>query len=120
MPKQRNAAFVLVSQSWWSTVAPLLPPSPTPSPAPFVRLLGPLVGQDAAGIWLGEVPANLTRGKSGSHVMMSLLIPWEQIIALGAIEESSGLKPGFAALAVDNVSDPPPSPTPRRSGRGPV
>ena len=120
MPKQRNAAFVLVSQSWWSTVAPLLPPSPRPSTAPFVRLLGPLVGQDAAGIWLGDVPANLTRGKSGSHVMMSLLIPWEQIIALGAIEESSGLKPGFAALAVENVSDPPPSPTPRRPGRDAV
>jgi hypothetical protein len=49
--------------------------------------------------------------------MMSLLIPWEQIIAVGAIEESSGLKPGFAALAVENVSDPPPSPAPRRSGR---
>jgi hypothetical protein len=120
MPKQRNAAFVLVSQSWWSTVAPLLPPSPRPSTAPFVRLLGPLVGQDAAGIWLGEVPANLTRGKTGSHVMMSLLIPWEQIIALGTIEESSGLKLGFAALAVENVSDRPPSPMARRSGRDPV
>jgi hypothetical protein len=114
MPKQRNAAFVLVSQSWWSSVAPLLAPSPRPSTAPFVRLLGPLVSQDAAGIWLGEVPANLTRPKGGSHVMMSLLIPWEQIIALGSIEESSGLKPGFAALSVENVSDPPPSPTPRR------
>ena len=114
MPKQRNAAFVLVSQSWWSSVAPLLAPGPRPSTAPFVRLLGPLVSQDAAGIWLGEVPANLTRPKGGSHVMMSLLIPWEQIIALGAIEESSGLKPGFAALSVENVSDSPPSPTPPR------
>jgi hypothetical protein len=37
--------------------------------------------------------------------MMSLLIPWEQIIALGAIDESSGLKPGFAALSVDDVKD---------------
>lgn len=114
MPKQRNAAFVLVSQSWWSSVAPLLAPGPRPSTAPFVRLLGPLVSQDAAGIWLGEVPANLTRPKGGSHVMMSLLIPWEQIIALGAIEESSGLKPGFAALSVENVSDPPTSPTAHR------
>lgn len=114
MPKQRNAAFVLVSQSWWSSVAPLLAPNPQPSTASFVRLLGPLVSQDAAGIWLGEVPANLTRPKGGSHVMMSLLIPWEQIIALGAIEESSGLKPGFAALSVEDVSDPTPSPTPRR------
>ena len=113
MPKQRNAAFVLVSQTWWSAVAPLLAPSPQPSTAPFVRLLGPLVSQDAAGIWLGEVPANLTRPKGGSHVMMSLLIPWEQIIALGAIEESSGLKPGFAALSVENVSDSA-YPTPRR------
>jgi hypothetical protein len=52
--------------------------------------------------------------------MMSLLIPWEQIIALGAIEEFSGLKPGFAALAVENVSEPPPSPTPRRSERDPI
>jgi hypothetical protein len=100
MPKQRNAAFVLVSQSWWSTVAPLLPPNPHPSTAPLVRLLGPLVSQDAAGIWLGDVPANLTRPKGGA-VMMSLLIPWEQIVALGAIEESSGLKPGFAAMSVD-------------------
>jgi hypothetical protein len=113
MPKQRNAAFVLVSQSWWSSVAPLLAPGPRPSTAPFVRLLGPLVSQDAAGIWLGEVPANLTRPKGGSHVMMSLLIPWEQIIALGAIEESSGLKPGFAALSVENVSDSA-YPAPRR------
>jgi hypothetical protein len=32
--------------------------------------------------------------------MMSLLIPWEQIIAVGAIEESSGVKPGFAAIPV--------------------
>jgi hypothetical protein len=114
MPKQRNAAFVLVSQSWWSTVAPLLASSPQPATAPFIRLLGPLVSQDAAGIWLGEVPANLTRGKSGSHVMMSLLIPWEQIIALGAIEESSGLKPGFAAMSVENISDPSSYPAPRR------
>jgi len=52
--------------------------------------------------------------------MMSLLIPWEQIIALGAIEESSGLKLGFAALAVENVSDQPPSPMAPRSGRDPV
>jgi hypothetical protein len=103
MPKQRNAAFVLVSQNWWSSVAPLLAPGAQSSTAPFVRLLGPLVSQDAAGIWLGEVPANLTRPRGGSHVMMSLLIPWEQIIALGAIEESSGLKPGFAALPVENV-----------------
>jgi hypothetical protein len=106
MPKQRNAAFVLVSQDWWSSIAPLLAPNPSPSNAPFVRLLGPLVSQDAAGIWLGEVPANLTRPKGGSHVMMSLLIPWDQIIALGAIDESSGLKPGFAALAVEKVTDP--------------
>jgi hypothetical protein len=108
MPKHRNAAFVLVSQSWWSTVAPLLAPSPRRSTAPLVRLLGPLVNQDAAGIWLGEVPANLTRAKSGSHVMMSLLIPWHQIVAVGAIEESSGLKPGFAALPVEAVTDPQP------------
>jgi hypothetical protein len=106
MPKQRNAAFVLVSQDWWSSIAPLLAPNPRPSTAPFVRLLGPLVGQDAAGIWLGDVPANLTRPKGGSHMMMSLLIPWDQIIALGAIDESSGLKPGFAALAVDDANDP--------------
>jgi hypothetical protein len=105
MPKQRNVAFVLVSQSWWSTVAPLLAPNPHGSTAPLVRLLGPLVNQDAAGIWLGEVPANLTRGKGGSYVMMSLLIPWEQIIALGAIDESVGLKPGFAALSVDDAED---------------
>jgi hypothetical protein len=105
MPKQRNAAFVLVSQTWWSTVAPLLAPNPHSSTAPLVRLLGPLVSQDAAGIWLGDVPAILTRGKGGAHVMMSLLIPWEQIIALGAIDESSGLKPGFAALSVDDVKD---------------
>ena len=105
MPKQRNAAFVLVTQSWWSSVAPLLAPGPQPSTAPFVRLLGPLVGQDAAGIWLGEVPANLTRPRGGSHVLMSLWIPWDQIIALGAIEESSGLKPGFAALSVENVAE---------------
>jgi hypothetical protein len=104
MPKQRNAAFVLVSHDWWSSVAPLLAPNPRPSSAPFVRLLGPLVNQDAAGIWLGEVPANLTRAKGGAHVMMSLLIPWEQIIALGAIDESSGLKPGFAALSDEPVT----------------
>jgi hypothetical protein len=103
MPKQRNAAFVLVSQTWWSTVAPLLAPNPRPSTAALVRLLGPLVNQDAAGIWLGEVPANLTRSKGGSHVMMSLLIPWDQVIALGAIEESSGLKPGFAAVSVETA-----------------
>ena len=103
MPKQRNAAFVLVSQTWWSTVAPLLAPNPRPSTAALVRLLGPLVNQDAAGIWLGEVPANLTRSKGGSHVMMSLLIPWDQVIALGAIEESSGVKPGFAAVSVETA-----------------
>jgi hypothetical protein len=70
-----------------------------------VRLLGPLVSQDAAGIWLGDVPANLTRAKGGAHVMMSLLIPWEQIVAVGAIEESSGVRPGFAAMAVDARTD---------------
>src|SRR6476661_1279003 len=114
MPKQRNAAFVLVSQSWWLTVAPILAAGPRPSTAPVVRLLGPLVSQDAAGIWLGDVPANLTRSKGGAHVMMSLLIPWEQIIALGAIDESGGSKPGFAAMAVENASDPSSFPTPRR------
>ena len=98
MSKQRNAAFVLVSQTWWSTVAPLLAPSPRPSTAPLVRLLGPLVNQDAAGILIDEVPANLTRAKGGSQVMMSLLIPWHEIVAMGVIEESAGLKPGFAAL----------------------
>ena len=104
MSKPRNAAFVLVSQSWWSTVEPLLAPGPhRPSTASVVRLLGPLVSQDAAGIWLGDVPANLTRAKGGAHVMMSLLIPWEQIIALGAIEESSGLKPGFAVVPADEA-----------------
>jgi len=103
MSKQRNAAFVLVSQTWWSTVEPLLAPNPHPSTAPVVRLLGPLVSQDAAGIWLGDVPANLTRGKGGAHVLMSLLIPWEQIIALGAIDESSGLKPGFAVVSADEA-----------------
>ena len=106
MPKHRHAAFVLVSQTWWSAVAPLLAPSPPRSTAPWVRLLGPLVNQDAAGIWLGEVPGNLTRAKGGSHVMMSLLIPWHQIVAVGSIEESSGLKPGFAALPVEAVADP--------------
>jgi hypothetical protein len=40
-------------------------------------------------------------------VMMSLLIPWEQIIALGAIEESNGVKPGFATLAVEDVEHSP-------------
>jgi hypothetical protein len=35
--------------------------------------------------------------------MMSLLIPWEQIIALGAIDESSGLKPGFAVVSADEA-----------------
>jgi|SRR6476469_4576462 hypothetical protein len=103
MPKQRNAAFVLVSQTWWSTVTPLLAPNSNPSTASVVRLLGPLVSQDAAGIWLGDVPANLTRSKGGAHVMMSLLIPWEQIIALGSIEESSGVKPGFAVVAADDA-----------------
>ncbi len=107
MPKQRNAVFVLVSQTWWSTVAPLLAPSPRPSTAPLVRLLGPLVDKDAVGIWLGEVPANLTRPRGGSQVMMSLFIPWHQIVALGTIEESSGLKPGFAAVSVEAVPDPP-------------
>ena len=104
MPKHRNVAFVLVSQTWWSAVAPLLAPGSRPSAAPLVRLLGPLVNQDAAGIWLGEVPANLTRAKGGSHMMMSLLIPWHQIVAVGAIEESSGLKPGFAAMPVEAVT----------------
>jgi len=106
MHKQR-IAFVLVSQTWWSSIAPLLAPNPNSSTAPLVRLLGPLVNQDAAGIWLGEVPANLTRAKGGSHVMMSLLIPWDQIVAVGALEESSGLKPGFAAISVETISDPP-------------
>ena len=105
MPKHRNAVFVLVSQTWWSNVAPLLAPGPDRSSASLVRLLGPLVNQDAAGIWLGDVPANLTRAKGGSHVMMALLIPWEQIVAVGAIEESSGLKPGFAAVPVEAGSD---------------
>lgn len=101
MPKHRNAVFILVSQTWWSTVTPLLAPGSDRSAGSLVRLLGPLVNQDAAGIWLGDVPANLTRAKGGSHVMMSLLIPWEQIVAVGAIEESSGLKPGFAAVPVE-------------------
>jgi hypothetical protein len=104
MPKHRNAVFVLVSQTWWSTVAPLLAPGSDRSAGQLVRLLGPLVNQDAAGIWLGDVPANLTRAKGGSHVMMSLLIPWEQIVAVGAIEESSGLRPGFAAMPVETVT----------------
>ena len=108
MSKQRNAAFVLVSQTWWSAIAPLLGSTPPQSTAPLVRLLGPLVKQDAAGIWLGDVPANLTRAKGGSPVMMSLLIPWHQIVALGAIEESSGLRPGFAAVSVEAVSGPKP------------
>ena len=106
MPKHRNAAFVLVSQTWWSTIAPLLAPNPRRSQAPLVRLLGPLVNQDAAGIWLGEVPANLTEAKRGAPVVMSLLIPWHQIVAVGAIEESSGLRPGFAAVPVEAVPEP--------------
>ena len=115
MPKHRNAVFILVSQTWWSSVTPLLAPSPEGATGPLVRLLGPLVSQDAAGIWLGEVPANL-RAKGGAPVMMSLLIPWEQIVALGAIEESSGLKPGFAAVSVEAVPDQPPSVTARGAG----
>jgi hypothetical protein len=107
MPKQRNAAFVLVSQTWWSSVAPLLAPNPRPSTAGLVRLLGPLVNQDAAGIWLGDVPANLTQPKRGSQVMMSLLIPWDQVVAVGVIEESRELKPGFAAVPVE-VTEPQP------------
>jgi hypothetical protein len=106
MPRHRNAAFVLVSQAWWSNVAPLLAPSPPRSQGSLVRLLGPLVNQDAAGIWLGDVPANLTQPRGGAHVMMSLLIPWEQIVAVGAIEESSRLKPGFAAVPVEAVTAP--------------
>ena len=105
MSKHRNAAFVLVSQTWWSAVTPLLAPSPSVSLAPLVRLLGPLVNQDAAGIWLGEVPANLTQAKRGSQVMMSLLIPWHEIVAMGVIEESAGLKPGFAALPDEPLPD---------------
>jgi hypothetical protein len=105
MPKHRNAVFVLVPQTWWSSVAPLLAPNSQPAAGSLVRLLGPLVSQDTAGIWLGDVPANLTRAKGGAHVMMSLLIPWEQIVAVGAIEESSGVKPGFAAMAVDARTD---------------
>ena len=108
MSKHRHAAFVLVSQSWWSAVAPLLAPSPNRSQAPLVRLLGPLVSQDAAGIWLGDVPANLTQPKRGPQVMMSLLIPWDEIVAMGLIEESTGLKPGFAALPVEAVTEPEP------------
>jgi hypothetical protein len=106
MPKHRNAAFVLVSQTWWSAAAPLLAPSPHSPQAPLVRLLGPLVSQDAAGIWLGEVPANLTQPKRGSQVMMSLLIPWHEIVAMGLIEQSTGVKPGFAALPVETVAEP--------------
>jgi hypothetical protein len=106
MPKHRNAAFVLVSQTWWSAAAPLLAPNPHSSQAPLVRLLGPLVSQDAAGIWLGEVPANLTQSKRGSQVMMSLLIPWHEIVAMGLIEESTGLKAGFAALPVEAHTEP--------------
>jgi hypothetical protein len=120
MPKQRNAAFVLVSQTWWSAIAPLLAPSPRDTSAPLVRLLGPLVSQDAAGIWLGDVPANLTRAKGGSHVMMSLLIPWHQIVALGAIEESSGLKPGFAALPVEALHEQGSNFTPPSRGGDPA
>ena len=106
MPKHRNAAFVLVSQTWWSAVTPLLAASPSRSEAALVRLLGPLVSQDAAGIWLGEVPANLTQPKRGPQVMMSLLIPWHEIVAMGVIEESTGLKPGFAALPVEALTEP--------------
>ena len=105
MPKHRNAAFVLVSQTWWSAVTPLLASSPSVSQAPLVRLLGPLVNQDAAGIWLGEVPANLTQARRGSQVMMSLLIPWHAIVAMGVIDESTGLKPGFAALPDEPLPD---------------
>ncbi len=104
MPKHRNAAFVLVSQTWWSAATPLLAANPSRSEAALVRLLGPLVSQDAAGIWLGEVPANLTQPKRGPQVMMSLLIPWHEIVAMGVIEESTGLKPGFAALPVEALT----------------
>jgi hypothetical protein len=93
----------------------LLAANSRPSSAHVVRLLGPLVSQDAAGIWLGDVPANLTRPKGGTHVMMSLLIPWEQIIALGAIEESNGLRPGFAALSVEDVDGSATEAPPRRA-----
>jgi hypothetical protein len=72
----------------------------------LVRLLGPFVSQDAAGVWLGEVPANLTQSKRGAQVMMSLLIPWQEIVAMGLIEESTGVKPGFAALPVEAVAEP--------------
>ena len=106
MPKHRHAAFVLVSQAWWAAAAPLLAPSPDGFQAPLVRLLGPFVSQDAAGVWLGEVPANLTQSKRGAQVMMSLLIPWQEIVAMGLIEESTGVKPGFAALPVEAVAEP--------------
>ena len=105
MPKHRNAVFILVSQTWWSNVAPLLAPGADRSAAPRVRLLGPLVNLDAAGIWLGDVPAILTRAKGRTHVMMSHLIPWEQIVAVGAIVESSGLKTGIAAMPVEAGTD---------------
>src|SRR5438045_901397 len=106
MPKHRSAAFVLVSQTWWSAAAPLLASGAASSDAALVRLLGPLVSQDAAGIWLGEVPANLTQQKRGSPVMMSLLIPWHEVVAMGVIEQGTGVKPGFAALPVAAVAEP--------------
>ncbi len=51
---------------------------------------------------------------------MSLLIPWEQIVALGAIEESGGLKPGFAALSVESVgAEAPQHPSMLQGDHGP-
>ena len=36
---------------------------------------------------------------------MSLLILWHEIVAMGVIEESTGFKPGFAALPDEPLPD---------------
>ena len=64
-----------------------------------MRLRGALLQEGPQGIWLGDVPSNLSYAKDPSrNVTMKFLIPWSRIVAIGILD-AHAMKLGFAAEA---------------------
>ena len=103
MAKAQRIAEILVERDWWrGSVAKLLLPQATLGTSDLHRVRGPVVRADSQGLWLGEAPSTLVRAKDKSRapVPMEILIPWSRMVAVGIIDEPSGVTPGFGVSDV--------------------
>jgi hypothetical protein len=58
-------------------------------------IMAPFDDMDHRGLWLRDVESNLRRKSDDSQVNMRLLIPWEFVLAVGLVDESVKIPPGF-------------------------